>query len=207
MDFVVVGLGLGACAMLAGVILLGWSLPRAERVQASSSLHARTYAEERVAAIRGAGQVMLSAGGAILLATIGALAGSLDDRTGAFFVVTTVTVAALGILVWGFRILDALPWLAPRPRARKTPPRRPDSLTALPVVLAAPAPAPNGMHAAPGTEHIDGPGQDDIDRIAAPDAPSEFIAVILPDPSQDETEDLREEVAVGGSPAQAGPDD
>ncbi len=207
MDFVVVGLGLGACAMLAGVILLGWSLPRAERVKASSSQHARTDAQERVAAIRGAGQVMLSAGGAIILATIGALAGALDDRTGAFFVVTTVTVAALGILVWGYRNLDALPWLAPRPRTRKALPREPDSLMPLPAGLAVPAPAPNGAHAALETENTDRPGQDDMDGIAVPDAPSEFIAVILPDPGQDEKEDLREEVAVGGLSAQAGTDD
>jgi hypothetical protein len=38
----------------------------------------------------------------MLLATVAGLAGSLDDRTGAFLVTTTATVAAIGILLVGY---------------------------------------------------------------------------------------------------------
>ena len=76
-----------------------------------------------------------------------------------------------------------------------------------PVVLAEPVLATNGVHVAPEAEGTDGFGQDAMDRDAMPDAPSGVLAVMLPEFGQHEEEDLREEVAVGGLPAQAGPDD
>jgi hypothetical protein len=102
-DFVVVGLGLGTLAILAGVLTLVWVAGRWERAAARATTpedaaHDRTVAAGR----RGAGQALIGAGVAVLIATIGALAGSLDDQTGAFFVTTTATVAALGLLVWAF---------------------------------------------------------------------------------------------------------
>jgi hypothetical protein len=117
-DFVVVGLGLGTLAILAGVLLLGWMAGRWERSAARATTpedaaHDRAMAAGR----RGAGQAFVGAGVAVLIATIGALAGSLDDQTGAFFVTTTATVAALGLLVWAhlFRTRNPLP---PRRRVR-----------------------------------------------------------------------------------------
>jgi hypothetical protein len=103
-DFVVVGFGLGALSVLLGVVMLSRAAGQADRA---------------------AGRACLYAGAAVLLATVGALAGSLDDRTGAYFVTTTVTVAALGFLVWNFlqRARHGPPApLRPESRARAVPP-------------------------------------------------------------------------------------
>ena len=103
MDFVVVGFGLGALGVLLGVVMLGW-LARTGRARRG----ARTDPDDAAcdlavaAECRGDGQAFLYAGGAMLLATVGGLAGALDDRTGAFLVATTATVAALGILLGGY---------------------------------------------------------------------------------------------------------
>jgi hypothetical protein len=123
LDFVVVGLTLGALAVLAGVILLGWETGRWQRhaARAESSATAARYiaiAADR----RSTGEALLYAGAAIVLATVGALVGSLDDRTGAFFVVTTVTVAAGGILLRAYlhRARHPIP-VAPRRVTRPVP--------------------------------------------------------------------------------------
>jgi hypothetical protein len=102
-DFVVVGFGLGALGVLLGVVMLGWLAPRSQRAATRVSApddaaRLRVLAAER----HGTGQAFLYAGGAMLLATVAGLAGSLDDRTGAFLVTTTATVAAIGILLVGY---------------------------------------------------------------------------------------------------------
>jgi hypothetical protein len=117
-DFVVVGFGLGGLAIVLG-LMLGWSAASRDRAALQAALpegaaRDRALARDR----RGAGQALLSAGGAVLVATIGALAGGLDDQTGAFFVTTTATVATLGILVWAYFHRSRHP--AP-PRARRQP--------------------------------------------------------------------------------------
>jgi hypothetical protein len=203
-DFVVVGLGLGACAVLAGVILLGWSLPRAEGiVAAASDPDAIARGDAAVAATRGAGQVMLSAGGAIFLATAGALAGSLDDRTGAFLVVTTVTVAALGILVWGYRNRNRIPWLMPRRGERAVPA---PATVASPAILAVPIPEPNGAHEPVGVEvGANGAGHDTLDREATGNDADDPFAAGTP-ASDGGGADAREEVATGVPTAWAGTD-
>jgi hypothetical protein len=66
------------------------------------------------------GLSLLFGGSAIILATIGALAGALDDRTGAYFVATTVTVAAAGIVFWSFLHRSRRP-SPPRRRAQPVP--------------------------------------------------------------------------------------
>jgi hypothetical protein len=117
-DFVVVGFGLGGLAIVLG-LMLGWAAASRDRAALQAALpegaaRDRALARDR----RGAGQALLSAGGAVLIATIGALAGGLDDQTGAFFVTTTATVATLGILVWAYLHRSRHP--AP-PRARRQP--------------------------------------------------------------------------------------
>jgi hypothetical protein len=120
-DFVVVGLGLGALSILAGVLLLGVLAGRWERVATNAtSPEDAAYGFAMAAGRRGAGQALLGAGGALILATVGALAGSLDDRTGAYLVTTTATVAAVGLLVWAYLHRAHNP--AP-PRRRAHPPR------------------------------------------------------------------------------------
>jgi hypothetical protein len=120
-DFVVVGFGLGALGVLLGVVMLGWLAPRSQRAAARASspddaARCRAIAAEH----RGTGQAILYAGGAMLLVTVAGLVGSLDDRTGAFLVTTTATVAAVGILLSGYlqRARNPTP---PRRRARSAP--------------------------------------------------------------------------------------
>jgi hypothetical protein len=121
-DFVVVGLSLGAIAVLAGVVLIGWTAARAERAAAAAGPGDGAASWRAVAAAAGdAGRIFVAVGGTVFLATGGALAGALDDRTGAFLVVTTFTVAALGMLLWGYRNLARIPWFAARPRRRAAP--------------------------------------------------------------------------------------
>jgi hypothetical protein len=64
----------------------------------------------------------------MLLATVAALGGSLDDRTGAFLVTTTATVAAVGILLMGYlqRTRNPVP---PRRRTRSAPAARASMVT------------------------------------------------------------------------------
>jgi hypothetical protein len=101
-DFVVVGFGLGALGVLLGVVMLGWLAPRSQRAATRVSVPDDAARHRALAAERhGTGRAFLYAGGAMLLTTVAGLVGSLDDRTGAFLVTTTATVAAIGILLVG----------------------------------------------------------------------------------------------------------
>ena len=120
-DFVVVGFGLGALGVLLGVVMLGWLAPRWQRAAARlSSPDDAARCQALAAEHRGTGQAFLYSGGAMLLATVAGLAGSLDDRTGAFLVTTTATVATVGILLAGYlqRARNPVP---PRRRTRSAP--------------------------------------------------------------------------------------
>jgi hypothetical protein len=120
-DFVVVGFGLGALGVLLGVVMLGWLAPRAQRAATRVSSPDDVARCQAIAAEhRGTGQALLYSGGAMLLVTVAALGGSLDDRTGALLVTTTATVAAVGILFAGYlqRLRNPVP---PRPRTRSAP--------------------------------------------------------------------------------------
>jgi hypothetical protein len=132
-DFVVVGFGLGALGVLLGVVMLGWLAPRAQRAAARVSSPDDVVRCQVIAAEhRGTGQALLYSGGAMLLATVAALAGSLDDRTGAFLVTTTATVAAVGILLTGYlqRARNPVP---PRRRTRSAPVASASLVTTPPV--------------------------------------------------------------------------
>jgi hypothetical protein len=120
-DFVVVGFGLGALGILLGVVMLGWLAPRSQRAATRvSSPDDAARCRANAAEHRGTGQALLYAGGAMLLATVAGLVGSLDDRTGALLVTTTATVAAVGILLAGYlqRVRNPTP---PRRRPRPVP--------------------------------------------------------------------------------------
>jgi hypothetical protein len=111
-DFVVVGFGLGALGVLLGVVMLGWLAPRSQRAAARvSSPEAAARGRAIAAEHRGTGRAFLYAGGAMLLATVAGLVGSLDDRTGALLVTTTATVSAVGILLAGYlqRVRNPMP--------------------------------------------------------------------------------------------------
>ena len=132
MDFVVVGFGLGALGVLLGVVMLGWLAPRSQQAAARVSTPDDAARHRAVAAERhGTGQAFLYAGGAMLLATVAGLVGSLDDRTGAFLVTTTATVAAIGILLVGYlqRVRNPMP---ARRRARSAPVASTSIVTASP---------------------------------------------------------------------------
>jgi hypothetical protein len=133
-DFVVVGFGLGALGVLLGVVKLGWLAPRANRAAARGSSADDVARCQAIAAEhRGTGRALLYSGGAMLLATVAALGGSLDDRTGALLVTTTATVAAVGILLSGYlqRVRNPPP---PRHRTRSSRPASASMVTISPPV-------------------------------------------------------------------------
>ena len=144
MDFVVVGFGVGALGLLLGVVCLAWGARRYDQAARPAAQAAPSRALHGAIALRDAGQVFLSAGGAILLATVGALVTSLDDATGALVVTTTVTVAALGILLWAFLHRARIPFLMtrqrPRPAAARAERHPAWSMAAMPVLGAAAKP-------------------------------------------------------------------
>lgn len=131
MDFVVIGLGLGALALLAGLALLclvapRWSRRAAAATHPADAVYARAVGAERQAT----GQSLLAVGGVLLLTTVGGVSAGLDDKTGALVLSSVATVAALGLVGW-----DALYRRQhPRPPQRRTAP--------LPVSREAAAPLP-----------------------------------------------------------------
>jgi hypothetical protein len=128
---------LGALSVLSGLVMLGWLASRTQRAAArAASPDDATYHLALAAGQRRMGQAFLYAGGAMLLATVGGLVGALDDRTGAFMVATTATVAAAGIILGGYLHYARHP--APRRRpapTRKTPMPPADSLLNAPLVF------------------------------------------------------------------------
>jgi hypothetical protein len=173
------------------VILGGLVAGRCERAVARTADPAvAAYERANAAEYRGAGQAFLAAGGAVALATVGGLAGALDDRTGALLVATTATVAALGILLWGYLYRSRNP-MPPRPRRHAAPVAMTGNLatdSALPTAsppMAGPvlarmddaiAPADDGEAAATQADESDGP------------VPSESMA-LLAGPAADMTPD------------------
>jgi hypothetical protein len=166
-DFVVVGFGLGALGVLLGVVMLGWLAPRSQQaaVRASSpddAARCRAIAAEH----RGTGQSFLYAGGAMLLVTVAGLVGSLDDRTGAFLVTTTATVAAAGILLSGYlqRARNPVP---PRRRARSAP------AASAPIVMAtAPVDTPWFLTDEPPPVQLSPSTESDVEAPSTEDLPA-----------------------------------
>jgi hypothetical protein len=164
-DFVVIGFGLGALGVLLGVVMLGWLAPRSQRAatrvsSADDAIRFRAIAAEH----RGTGQALLYAGGAMLLATVAGLMGTLDDRTGAFLVTTTATVAAVGILLGGYlqrarnpipprRRIDSVPAASMPLKAAPPPAGTPRFLTNESTLIDDPAPAERTTEESPAEMH------------------------------------------------------
>lgn len=122
MDFVVVGLGVGALAILLGLTSREagsrwWPLRRDQPVSATE--RARRLAIGRAG--RAGGLVLCLAGGAIVVATIIALGLSLSDQAGAILVMATISAAVLGGVAWASLYVARY---HPRPLPR-APSRRP----------------------------------------------------------------------------------
>ncbi len=165
MDFVVVGFGLGALGVLLGVVMLGWLAPRAQRAATRVSSPDDVARSQAIAAEhRGTGQALLYSGGAMLLVTVAALGGSLDDRTGALLVTTTATVAAVGILFAGYlqRVRNPVP---PRPRTRAAPAES-ASMAIIPAPVDTPSllvdAPPWAQDAVPAESNSEGPPNEDL---------------------------------------------
>lgn len=100
MDFVVIGLGLSALALLAGLALLCLISPswfrKAGPAKPDDAAYARAMAGERHAL----GQGFLCVGAVLLLTTLGGISGGLADKTGAYLIAAMTTVALLGLVGW-----------------------------------------------------------------------------------------------------------
>ncbi|MDQ2655219.1 MAG: hypothetical protein M3Z20_19480 [Chloroflexota bacterium] len=120
MDFVVIGLGLSALALLTGLTLLCMVAPRWSRqsraVQPADAAYARALAGERHAL----GQGFLCVGAVLLLATLGGISAGLADKAGAYLIAAITTVAAIGLFGWDLLYRRQ----HPVPRRRRVAPAR-----------------------------------------------------------------------------------
>lgn len=185
MDFVVVGLGLGALGILCGLFMLGVLAAHRDRV--ASRIDSRDVAARDLAMAaeqREIGRAVLAAGAAVIVATTAALAASLDDRNGAFLVTSTVTVAAAGLLYWAsvYRRRHPLP---PRSRARS-----------LSNSSARPGTAASLAHSSVESGHLPGPTVLGIDleepRQAQDDGAADAADVVALDSDFDTSPDRAE---------------
>ena len=100
MDFVVIGLGLSALALLTGLTLLCLVAPRWFRrvgvAQPGDAAYARAQAGQRHAL----GQGFLCVGAVLLLTTLGGISAGLADKAGAYVIASMTTLGALGLLGW-----------------------------------------------------------------------------------------------------------
>ena len=128
MDFVVVGLGLGAIGILLGLLLRdapGWRAALAPGPAADGAPPvADTFA-------RGLGTFLLVCGAALTVLTFLGLGTGLSDERGTLLVAGTVTIALLGLVAW------LVQHLRHRPSARPAAAAASDA-----VATAAPAGSP-----------------------------------------------------------------
>lgn len=138
MDFVVIGLGLSALALLTGLTLLCLVAPRWFRrvgvAQPGDAAYARAQAGQRHAL----GQGFLCVGAVLLLATLGGISAGLADKAGAYLIASMTTLGALGLLGWDllYRRLHPIP-----ARRRAAPVRPKQAAEATPDVPSAVSPA------------------------------------------------------------------
>jgi hypothetical protein len=206
-DFVVVGLGVGALAILLGLTIreLGarwWSLQ--PDVPLSSPEQARRLAIGRVS--RAGGSVLSLAGGLILLATVAAIALGLPDRTGAIVVMAVVAVAVLGSVVWGavyarrYHPRSARRARLPRPAAEPLPDQPPSLAGTIDAAFAGDLPAEDSLTADPQP----GASRDaQLSDIVISDDALETTDEAGPEPTLATTDTLRT-TGAGAGPAMPG---
>ena len=132
MDFVVVGLGVGALAILLGLTSREagprwWPLRRDQPLAPAEQ--ARRLAIGRAG--RAGGLVLCLAGGAIVVATIIALGLNFSDQAGAILVMATISVTVFAGVAWGaLYVARYHPRPLPRTPGRRTAPEsRPDEVS------------------------------------------------------------------------------
>lgn len=102
MDFVVIGLGLSALALLTGLTLLCLVAPRWFRKAVVAQPGDAAYARAQAGARHALGQGFLCVGAVLLLTTLGGISAGLADKAGAYLIATMTTLAALGLFGWDF---------------------------------------------------------------------------------------------------------
>lgn len=100
MDFVVIGLGLSALALLTGLTLLCMVAPRWSRKSRAVHPADAAYARALSGVRHALGQGFLCVGAVLLLATLGGISAGLADKAGAYLIAAMTTVAALGLFGW-----------------------------------------------------------------------------------------------------------
>lgn len=100
MDFVVIGLGLSALALLTGLTLLCLVAPRWFRKAGVPHPGDAAYARAQAGERRALGQGFLCVGAILLLATLGGISANLTDKAGAYLIASITTVAMLGLYGW-----------------------------------------------------------------------------------------------------------
>ena len=100
MDFVVIGLGLSALALLTGLTLLCLVAPRWFRKAGVAQPGDAAYARAQAGARHALGQGFLCVGAVLLLTTFGGISAGLADKAGAYLIATMTTLAALGLFGW-----------------------------------------------------------------------------------------------------------
>jgi hypothetical protein len=136
-DFVVVGLGVGALAILLGLTSREagprrWPLRRDQPLAPAEQ--ARRLAIGRAG--RAGGLVLCLAGGAIVVATIIALGLNLSDQAGAILVMVTISVTVFAGVAWGaLYVARYHPRPLPRTPGRRVAPSWTDEASSLPGTI------------------------------------------------------------------------
>jgi len=204
-DFVVVGFGLGALAVLLGLALRDRG-PWFWRVSPWREL-ASPLLVQRVAWGRGCragGLVLALAGGAVLLVTVVALLAGADDRPGLLLVAGTITLAAAGVLAW---LLAYLRFAHPDLWSPRRPAPTPVAASAFSPEPVAPSPAQTverpWLPAAPS--HVDATSADaqlDQPPAAFSQPIAEPFAIV---PAPDAVDTARPDPEIGTASAEAAP--
>lgn len=176
MDFVVVGLGVGALAILLGLMSREagsrwWPLRRDQPLAPAEQ--ARRLAIGRAG--RAGGLVLCLAGGAIIIATLIALGLNLSDQAGAILVMATISVTVFAGVAWAaLYVARYHPRPLPRPPGRRaaSPSWTDEASSSLPGTSDV---AVNPLTALPGAS---GAGDRELEAPVAAEPPDDAERVI-----------------------------
>jgi hypothetical protein len=119
-DFVVIGLGLSALALLTGLALLCLVAPHWFRKAGAAHPGDAAYARAQAGARRALGQGFLCGGAILLLSTLGGISAGLSDKSGAYLIASMATLVSLGLYGWDLLYRRQHPIPARRRPARAT---------------------------------------------------------------------------------------